>query len=115
MADGIAPVFADGVMFIGTETDVSAYDPLTGLLLYQIPYPGGGGPTVVGDIVYFTSRKTTVYPPNQNPYDAGFVLAYNYKTRNFVWIREIVNMDFVIAAPCVQTKSGKCIRGNNSY
>jgi outer membrane protein assembly factor BamB len=113
MGDGVTPIFADGVIFVPTYLGVNALNPVNGQLLYTLP--GGGSATVVGDIIYFMKRMYTIYPPGGNPYDAGFVHAYNYKTGTYVWSKAFINIDFLTSSPCAISKTGKIYRGGVTY
>jgi outer membrane protein assembly factor BamB len=110
-SDNVTPLFADSLAFVPAEFVISVFSAMNGQFIYTIPSSTSTcGITIANNIVYFTTRNTYLQSPGTGYY-AGFVYAFDYKTRTFKWFKEFRDTDFLIAAPCIVTKSGKVYRG----
>lgn len=115
-SDNVSPLFVDSLAFIPTNYSISAYNAFNGQWLYTIP--GGSttcGITIVNNLLYFTQTNRFIQDPNTGGgYYAGFVCAFDYKTRTMKWSKEFVETNFSMASPCIVTKSGKVYRGGTA-
>jgi outer membrane protein assembly factor BamB len=113
--DGIAPVVTDSLVFV-LRSRLDIFDAFTGQFKWTLPTAGGSnfGVTVVGNIVYYTSALSDVVLPGGGTYKAGFVYAYDLKSRQLKWQAECKDIDFTGPSPCAITPQGKSYRGGIS-